>query len=107
MRVFGSVETSAANMRASDAKMGEKAARLIWEDASSLDEIHDPRTGEFAAAVIDGLAAALASSPGAIKKMMLGAAAAPVNSSALVPENTPLPCAASMAPPSRCTPATR
>ena len=65
-----SVETSAASMCASDAEMGKEAARLIWEDAPSLDEIHDPRTGEFAAAVIDGLAAEVASSPGVIKRMM-------------------------------------
>ena len=76
MRVSDSVEISAASMRASDAVMGEEAARLIWDDAPGVDEIHDPRTVEFAAAVIDGLTAALATSPGAIKKMMRSAAAA-------------------------------
>jgi len=77
--VSDSVETSAASICASDAEMGKEAARLIWEDAPSLDEIHDPRTGEFAAAVIDGLAAEVASSPGVIKRMMRVASQAAAN----------------------------
>ena len=73
MRVSDILETVATNMRANDAEMGKKAAQLIWKDASSVDRIYDPRTGEFAAAVIDELAALLDSSPGAIKKMMRSA----------------------------------
>lgn len=60
----------------SDAERGSSAAKSIWDDADALDEIIDPRTPEFAAAVIHGLAQALSSSPGAVKKVMRGAAAA-------------------------------
>ena len=56
-----------------DVKMGQQAAKLIWEDAPGLDELDDPRTSEFACAVIDGLSAALADSPGAVRKMMRSA----------------------------------
>ena len=43
------------------------------DDAPGLDELDDPRTREFACAVIDGLSAALADSPGAVRKMMRSA----------------------------------
>lgn len=61
---------------ARDADSGARAARMIWEDQPGVDDLIDPRTPEFADAVITELASALASSPGAIKKMMRGAAAA-------------------------------
>ena len=76
MKVSDSVETSATGMRSSDAEMGDRAARLIWADEPRLDEICDPRNSEFAAAVIDGLGSALASSSGAIRKVISGAARA-------------------------------
>ncbi len=60
----------------SDADPGARAARMIWDDQPGVDDLTDPRTPEFANAVIKGLASALASSPGALKKMMRGAAAA-------------------------------
>ncbi len=59
-----------------DAEIGAEAARLIWDDAPEVDEIQDPRTEEFATAVLDGLTKALAGSPGIIKKMMGSATAA-------------------------------
>lgn len=59
-----------------DAELGARAARMIWEDQPGVDELIDTRTPEFAGAVIRGLASALASSPGALRKMMRGAAAA-------------------------------
>ena len=55
---------------------GASVARLIWQDASGIDEIIDPRLPEFATAIIVGLANALAGSPGAIQKMMRSAASA-------------------------------
>ena len=55
------------------AQMGLRAAHLIWHNGPGLDELHDPRTIEFASAVIDGLSAALASSPGALQTMMRNA----------------------------------
>ena len=58
---------------AGDVEKGKRVARLIWDDAPGLDELNDPRTGDFASAVIDGLSAALADSPGAIRKMMRSA----------------------------------
>jgi hypothetical protein len=58
----------------SDAELGAEAARLIWEDAPEIDEIIDPRTTAFASAVIDGLAASVSASPGAVKKMIKNAA---------------------------------
>jgi hypothetical protein len=60
----------------SDVRRGEVAARRIWEDADGVDEINDPRTPEFSSAFLTGLANALAASPGVIKKVMRGAAAA-------------------------------
>ncbi|MCW0232560.1 MAG: DUF3883 domain-containing protein [Ferrovibrio sp.] len=60
----------------SDADLGARAARMIWDDQPGIDDLIDTRTPEFADAVIAGLANALASSPGALKKMMRGAAAA-------------------------------
>ncbi|MFB9984428.1 sacsin N-terminal ATP-binding-like domain-containing protein [Mesorhizobium kowhaii] len=60
----------------SDADLGAQAARMIWDDQPGVDDLSDPRTPEFANAVVTGLASALASSPGALKKMMRGAAAA-------------------------------
>src|SRR5687768_13927641 len=60
----------------SDTNRGTAAARSIWEDEGGVDEIVDPGTPEFAAAVVLGLANALAASPGAIKKMMRSAASA-------------------------------
>ncbi|TPI59848.1 DUF3883 domain-containing protein [Mesorhizobium sp. B3-1-3] len=60
----------------SDADLGARAARMIWDDQSGVDDLIDPRTPDFANAVVTGLASALASSPGALKKMMRGAAAA-------------------------------
>jgi hypothetical protein len=49
---------------------------MIWDDQPGVDDLIDTRTPEFASAVITGLASALASSPGALKRMMRGAAAA-------------------------------
>lgn len=49
---------------------------MIWEDMPGVDDLIDTRTPQFANAVVTGLADALASSPGALKKMMRGAAAA-------------------------------
>ena len=66
-------EYLATGVSTHNVETGEQAAKLIWNDAPRLDEIHDPRTSEFASAVIDGLSAALADSPGAIRKMMRGA----------------------------------
>ena len=66
-------ESIAARLPARDVEMGLQAAKLIWEDGPDLDELHDPRTSEFASAVIDGLSAALADAPGAIRKMMISA----------------------------------
>lgn len=60
----------------SDADLGARAARMIWDDQPGVDDFIDTRTPEFADAVVRGLANALASSPGALKKMMRGAAAA-------------------------------
>jgi hypothetical protein len=60
----------------SHASRGASAARSIWADADCVDDIIDPRTPEFATAVIVGLANALATSSGAIKKMMRSAASA-------------------------------
>ncbi|WP_187313289.1 sacsin N-terminal ATP-binding-like domain-containing protein [Lysobacter capsici] len=48
----------------------------MWDDQPGVDDLIDPRIPEFANAVVTGLASALASSPGALKKMMRGAAAA-------------------------------
>ena len=59
-----------------DAAEGEIAAQQIWDDREGVDDIADPRTPAFATAVVVGLAKALASSPGAIKKMMRSAASA-------------------------------
>ncbi|WP_162561696.1 sacsin N-terminal ATP-binding-like domain-containing protein [Yoonia vestfoldensis] len=59
-----------------DMDNGKRAAKSIWDDTDDLDDIVDPRTPEFATAVIEGLAQALSSSPGAVKKVMRGAAAA-------------------------------
>ncbi len=60
----------------SDADLGARAARMIWDDQPGVDDLMDTRTSEFANAVVTELASALASSPGALKKMMRGAAAA-------------------------------
>ena len=60
----------------SDADLGARAARMIWDDQPGVDDLIDPRTPDFANAVVMGLASALASSPGALRKMMRGAAAA-------------------------------
>ena len=56
-----------------EVETGQQAAALIWDDAPDLDRIHDPRTPEFASAVVDGLSAAIASSAGAIKRLIGGA----------------------------------
>jgi Domain of unknown function (DUF3883) len=60
----------------SDADRGARAARMIWDDQAGVDDLIDARTPEFADAVVTGLANALASSPGALKKLMRGAASA-------------------------------
>ena len=60
----------------SDADLGADAARMIWDDLPGLDDLIDLRTPEFANAVVSGLASALKSSPGALKKLMRGAAVA-------------------------------
>jgi len=59
-----------------DSDSGAHAARMIWDDQPGVDDLIDPRTPDFANAVVLGLASALASSPGALRKMMRGAAAA-------------------------------
>lgn len=59
-----------------DEERGARAAQLIWDDAESIEAIVDPRTSKFANAVIEGLALALESSSGAVKKVIRGAAAA-------------------------------
>lgn len=59
-----------------DADLGASAARMIWDDQPGVDDLIDRRTPEFADAVVTGLANALASSPGALKRLMRGAAAA-------------------------------
>lgn len=56
--------------------LGQEVAQLIWDDAPGVEQIRDPRTPAFANALIDGLAMALAESPGTIKKLMHGAAEA-------------------------------
>jgi hypothetical protein len=61
---------------AREAELGKEAARLIWDDAQDVEEILDPHTPAFANALIDELAAALAGSPGTIKKFMHSAAEA-------------------------------
>lgn len=60
----------------SDADLGAVAARMIWDDQPGVDNLNDPRTPEFANAVVTGLASALTSSSGVLKKMMRGASAA-------------------------------
>lgn len=60
----------------SEADLGARAARMIWDDQPGVDDLIDPRTPVFANAVVTGLGSALASSPGALKRMMRGAAAA-------------------------------
>jgi Domain of unknown function (DUF3883) len=57
----------------SDIVGGAEAARLIWQDAEEANQIIDPRTPGFARAVIDELAASLATSAGIVKKMMKNA----------------------------------
>ena len=54
-------------------EMGQRAVKLILDDAPALDDIHDPRAGDFAAAVIDGLRDALAKPPGVMRTMMRNA----------------------------------
>ena len=58
---------------AGDVEKGQLVASLIWDDAPGLDELDDPRTRDFAWAVIDGLSTALADSPGALRKIIRGA----------------------------------
>lgn len=59
-----------------DAELGTRAARMIWDDRQGIDDLIDPRTPDFANAFVTGLASALALSPGALRKMMRGAAIA-------------------------------
>ena len=63
-------EPLGAGSAASDAESGKRVAKLICDDAPDLDEFHDPRTAEFASAVIDGLATALGNSLGLVKRMI-------------------------------------
>jgi hypothetical protein len=55
---------------------GAKAADLIWRDHPDARTISDPRIPTFADAVIDGLACALTTMPGAIGQVVSGAASA-------------------------------
>jgi hypothetical protein len=55
---------------------GAEAAHLIWNDDQAVDDIRDPRTPEFARAMIDASVAILQDSRGLIKKMIQRAAAA-------------------------------
>lgn len=59
-----------------DPTLGREAARLLWHDLPETERIHDPRTLEFASAMVRELATLLANSPGVVKKIMSGAAAA-------------------------------
>lgn len=58
------------------AVQGSEAADLIWRDDSRVFLIADPRTAAFANSVIEGVAEKLASAPGALHRMMSGAASA-------------------------------
>ncbi len=69
----GAAEASLDDFTESDLERGAAAARLIWDDSAAADQLTDPRTPVFAHAVIDGLAAYLAASPGAMKKIMRNA----------------------------------
>src|ERR1019366_10508122 len=55
---------------------GAKAAKSIWQDDPIASQIADPRVSEFADAVIDGLANALANTPGVLQRVMKGASSA-------------------------------
>lgn len=57
-----------------DQKRGMEAAHLIWQDDVGIDAIVDPRTSAFANAVLDTLAGALATAPGAMKRAIRTAA---------------------------------
>lgn len=58
-----------------DAVLGAEAARLIWDDDPDARALIDPRTPEFAHAMIDTSVAILRSSRGLIKRMIDRAAA--------------------------------
>lgn len=72
MTVLDATEHSAKSL---DAELGAEAARLIWDDAPEAGAIRDPRTPEFARAMIDTSVSILRSSRGLIKKMIDRAAA--------------------------------
>lgn len=58
-----------------DAERGAEAARLIWDDELTAETIIDPRTSDFARAMIETSVGILGSSKGLIKKMIHRAAA--------------------------------
>lgn len=68
-------EFLAEHAELSDAEAGAEAARLIWDDDADAAAIVDPRTPEFANAVIDTSVEILRSSKGLIKRMIKQAAA--------------------------------
>jgi hypothetical protein len=57
-----------------DRERGVEAAHLIWQDDAGIDAIVDPRTPAFANAVLDTMAGALATAPGAMKRAIRTAA---------------------------------
>lgn len=59
----------------SDTLKGQDAARLIINNDSAAAHIHDPRTTEFANAMIDTAACELKNTAGILKNMVKGAAA--------------------------------
>ena len=59
-----------------NAELGAEAARRIWDDEADVEGIHDPRTPEFACAMVKTSVAILKTSSGLIKKMIDRAAAA-------------------------------
>ena len=74
-------ETNLHHLAEGHSERGAEAARQIWKRGRQAEDLVDPRTPAFARAVIEGLAAALASSPETIKEMMENAlhAAADLN----------------------------
>lgn len=58
-----------------DLRDGVQAARLIWNDDAAAESIHDPRTPEFARAMIEESVVILNGSSGLIKKMIKRATA--------------------------------
>jgi hypothetical protein len=70
------IDPTPVNAFSPDSRDGAEAARLIWDDDAAADDIRDPRTPEFARAMINTAVAILRDSRGLLKKMIGRAAAA-------------------------------